>query len=114
MPTECTDAARDRFMTAVATQRQQPQDPGLGGDSAPSGAVSEVYDWDALSGSTIVGHARNGDDGGYMDVEGTATPPDQLESDVPLIADVGQSTAVASALPRPRRVTVSLLQTSEL
>ena len=69
-------------------------------------------------------------DGGYMDVEGTASPPDRLASDISLITDTGfrqesevslitdfggghSSTAVASA-PKGRRASVSLRQISEL
>ena len=78
---------------------------------------------------SIVGQ---GGDGGYMDVEGTAAPPERLESDDPLITDagfvhrqesdvslitdigLGRSTAAASAPPRARREIMPLLQTSTL
>ena len=73
--------------------------------------------------------ARNpmDDDGGYMDVEGTASPPSRQESDVSLITDTGirptQQDSDVSLItdigdahdrPAPRRASVSrqLLQTS--
>ena len=69
-----------------------------------------------LSGGSIFGHDVDGADGGYMDVEGTASTPDPLESDVPLITDTGleRSTAAATAPLRARRVSIPNVQTSAL
>ena len=82
--------------------------------------------------SMFVSNPAYDGDGGYMDVEGTASPPDRLASDVSLITDTGfrqesdvslitdfdgghSSTAVASAPPpQGRRASVSLRQISDL
>ena len=85
-----------------------------------------------LAGSNV-SHVFDGDDGGYMAVEGTATPLNQLrsddllitdtgfavsrqESDVLLVAEIGpeRSIGVASAPPRARRESMPLWQTTAL
>ena len=85
-----------------------------------------------LAGSNV-GQIFDGDDGGYMAVEGTATPLNQLrsddllitdtgfavsrqESDVLLVAEIGpeRSIGVASAPPRARRESMPLWQTTAL
>ena len=96
---------------------------------APASSHTEVP---TLPRSDIPGRNLDSDDGGYMDVEGTASPPDRLASDVSLITDTGfrqesddslisdfdgghSSTAVASAPPpQGRRVSMSLRQISDL
>ena len=90
---------------------------------APASSRTEVP---TLSRSDIPGRNLDSDDGGYMDVEGTVSPPSRLESDVSLITDTGFNhrqesdvsliTDIRSEYSNvmPRRATVPLLQKSEL
>ena len=59
------------------------------GSSRTGGVLAHAAASDLSRRSVVVDRNLDNGDGGYMDVEGTASPLDRLESDVSLMTDTG-------------------------